>query len=287
MTRHIGHRLEGAGVYAAYGLFRIMPLDMASAFGGWIGRTVGPWLPATRTALVNLARAMPERSEEERRRIVRGMWDNLGRTFAEYPHLEEIGRTRTEVVGQEHFETVRDGGRAGLFVSGHIANWEVQSVVSRLRGLELALVYRAPNNPYSDRLLKKLRGAASSVYVPKGPKGAGAILRILSAKGHVAMLIDQKLNDGIAVPFFGRDAMTAPAPAMFALRLGVPLHLTRTERLQGAWFRVTVLPASPVPATGDRESDIHAMMTAINAQLESWIRERPEQWLWIHRRWPG
>jgi Kdo2-lipid IVA lauroyltransferase/acyltransferase len=102
----------------------------------------------------------------------------------------------------------------------------------------------------------------------------------------VALLIDQKLNDGIAIPFFGIEAMTVDAPALFGLRLGLPLYPVRTERLGGARFRVTIYPPVDLPQSGDRDADVRAVMTHLNAILESWIRERPEQWLWIHRRWP-
>ena len=98
------------------------------------------------------------------------------------------------------------------------------------------------------------------------------------------MLVDQKMNDGIPVPFFGREAMTAPAIAQFAIRLGAVLVPVRTERLNGARFRITVYPPLEIPATGDRAADEHALMIRINAIVEDWVRDRPEQWLWLHRR---
>lgn len=288
MTRTIGHRVEGALVYAACGLFAALPVDAASALGGWIGRTVGPRLSGSRTALRNLERAMPELDEAERRRIVRGMWDNLGRTMAEYPHLTQIARERVEIAGAGHLESMRDDDKGGILVSGHFANWETMAAAAyRQVGLKLALVYRAPNNPYSDRLLVRLRGAATDVNFPKGSEGARALMRHLSKGGHAGMLIDQKLNDGIAVPFFGMDAMTAPAPASLAIKYDLPLHPARLERLGGARFRLTIQPRYTPPASGDRHADVLAAMTALNGMLESWVRERPEQWLWLHRRWPA
>lgn len=100
------------------------------------------------------------------------------------------------------------------------------------------------------------------------------------------MLVDQKMNDGIVVPFLGQDAMTAPALAQFALRYDCPVIPARVERLDGARFRITVLPPIPLARTGDRQTDIFNAMVQVNGLLEQWIRERPEQWLWLHRRWP-
>ncbi|WP_114859013.1 lipid A biosynthesis lauroyl acyltransferase [Azospirillum brasilense] len=290
LTRRVAYPLEAVFVYGLCGLFRALPVDRASALGGWIGRTVGPRLRGTRTARRNLERAFPEKSRAEIDAIVLGMWDNLGRVIAEYPHLDEISDYgpggRTEVIGGEHIDSLRDDGKAGILVSGHFANWEVQSVCSRKMGAELAVVYRAPNNPYVARLLTELRGTASGTQIPKGPEGARTLIRVLTKGGHVGMLIDQKLNDGIPVPFFGRDAMTAPAVAQLALRLGIPLVPARTERLDGARFRITVLPPVEPPNSGDRNADVRILMERLNALLEQWIRERPAEWLWLHRRWP-
>ncbi len=286
LTRNVGYKLEAALVYGVCGLFRALPLDRASALGGWIGRTVGPLLPKNARARRNLIRAFPEKSEAEIDAILRGMWDNLARTIAEYPHLEQIGRERVEVVGIEHVDALREDGKAGIMVSGHLANWEVQPVAARMYGLDLGVVYRAPNNPIVGDLLVKLRGAASAAQIPKGPEGARILLRHLARGGHVGMLIDQKMNDGIPVPFFGRDAMTAPAAAVLGMKMQLPLCPTRTERLDGARFRVTVLPPEEYPTSGDRNADARILMERLNRLLEDWIRDKPAQWLWIHSRWP-
>ena len=119
-----------------------------------------------------------------------------------------------------------------------------------------------------------------------GAGGAKKLIEALSRGEHLGMLVDQKLNEGIAVPFFGRDAMTAPALAQLALRFGCPVVPARVERLDGAHFRLTVYPPLTLATSGDRQADIAAAMGQINALIEEWIRARPEQWLWLHRRWP-
>ncbi|PWC40686.1 lauroyl acyltransferase [Azospirillum sp. TSO22-1] len=286
LTRHVAHPLETALVRLAVAMFRARTPERASDLGARIGRTLGPRLPSHRTARRNLERAFPEKSAAGIDAILTGMWDNLGRTIGEYAHLDALAERNTEVVGGEILEAMRSDGRGGILVSGHLANWEVPPVASRKHGLELALVYRAPNNPDVGDLLVALRGAGSSTHIPKGPAGARTLVRLLSEGGHVAILIDQKLNDGIPVRFFGRDAMTAPAAATFALRLGIPIAPARMERLGGARFRITVFPPLDPPNTGDRAADARILTERLTALLESWIRERPEQWLWTHRRWP-
>lgn len=286
LTRHLAYPLEAALVWLCVAGFRALPVERASDLGGRIGRTLGPRLPSHRTARRNLERAFPEKSAAEIDAILAGMWDNLGRVVAEYPHLDALAENRTELVGREFLQAVLDDGRAGILVGGHLGNWEVPPAISRKLGLELAMVYRAPNNPMVGRMLLDLRGADSATYIPKGPDGARALVRVLSKGGHAALLVDQKLNDGIPVRFFGRDAMTAPAAATLALRLGIPVAPLRIERLGGARFRLTVYPPLDPPGTGDRTADARLLTERITALLESWIRERPEQWLWTHRRWP-
>jgi KDO2-lipid IV(A) lauroyltransferase len=278
-----------ASALAMFLLFcRLMPVDWASAMGGWIGRTIGPHLGQSRKAVRNLTRAIPENSPAENQRIIRGMWDNLGRVIAEFPHLPNICHTmeggRVEVLGFEHIQDMAKDRKAGILFGAHLGNWEVPSFVARHFGLDISLVYRAPNNQYADRILHRLRD--SQLLIPKGRDGARALIALLRQGGHAAMLVDQKMNDGIAVPFFGRDAMTAPAIAQFGFRLGCVIVPFRTERLKGAHFRITVFPPMELISTGDRAADEHAVMARINALVEGWIRAAPEQWLWLHRRWP-
>jgi KDO2-lipid IV(A) lauroyltransferase len=156
----------------------------------------------------------------------------------------------------------------------------------RRLGVTSDIVYRAANNPLIDWLYRHGRSTGASNQIRKGPSGVRQLLAAMRQGHNVAMLVDQKMNDGIAVPFFGRPAMTAPAVAELALRFGCPLIPVRMERLGGTRFRVTVLPPLDHPDSGDRRQDVLTMMTEINALLESWIRERPEQWLWLHNRWP-
>jgi Kdo2-lipid IVA lauroyltransferase/acyltransferase len=279
---------EAAALVAVMAVFAALPVDWASALGGAIARLVGPRLGASRRALRNLARALPENSDAENRRILYAMWDNLGRAVAEYPHLASIcteDSGRVEIVDGERIAALLAGDRPAILFGGHFANWEVgPSTIHRLMGGTLLSIYRAANNPWVDRLRR--RWLLDRQAVAKGAQGGRELLRHLRRGGHLAMLVDQKLNDGIAVPFFGRDAMTAPAIARLALQFACPIVPIRVERLAGARFRFAVLPPLAVSPTGDTAADVLATMTRINAVIEEWVRARPEQWLWLHRRWP-
>ena len=152
-------------------------------------------------------------------------------------------------------------------------------------GITVAQIYRAANNPLMDRMIARFR-CDQGEFIPKGAIAARRAITALRQGRHLGLLADQKMNDGIPVPFFGRPAMTAPALAVLALRFDCAVLPLRVERLDGARFRVTVFPALPLPRSGDHHADAAMLMAEVNETLEAWIRNRPEQWLWVHRRWP-
>lgn len=289
-ARRIRDWIEGLFARLAFAFFRLLPLDVASTLGGAVARTIGPRLGISKRARVNLRRAMPDLSEAEIARIVRGMWDNLGRVVAEYPHLDAFrpyepgGRVTVE--GAREVLDARGPETRFIFFSAHFGNWEIATLSATQAGLDVLAIYRAPNNPFVDKLINKARSVGGGELVPKGSAAARRAIGALAEGKHICMLVDQKLNDGIPVPFFGRDAMTAPVLARLALRHNCVVVPCRVERIRGATFRLVADPPIPLPRTGDIQADVKALMTAVNATVEGWIRQRPEQWFWLHRRWP-
>jgi KDO2-lipid IV(A) lauroyltransferase len=285
----VGFRLEAVAVWIVFHLFRILPIDAASAVGGWIGRTIGYRLPVTRHARRNLVRVFPDWSVDEREACIVRMWDNLGRTAGEYPHISEVTfgpGCRTETVGIEHLLALRDDGRPGIFFSAHCGNWELNGLSAVRHGLPISLIYRAASNPYVNWIFARGRSTEGIDVIPKGSSGARAALGKLKQGGHLGMLVDQKMNDGISVPFFGREAMTAPAVAVFALKYRCPVVPAHVVRTKGARFRIIFEPPMRFEVTGDHHADILRAMTAVNLTIERWIRQQPDQWLWLHKRWP-
>jgi KDO2-lipid IV(A) lauroyltransferase len=283
------YRIEAWIAAASIRVVGLLSLDRASALGGALARMVGPRLGVSKRARLNLRAAMPELSDDDIERIVRGMWDNLGRVAFEYPHLAKFdvsaNNGRIEVHGYDHVARAVGEKRSIVFVGAHLGNWELAALSAGRYGLDVASIYRAANNPLVDAMLARLRGGYGEL-IPKGATASRRAMATLRRGGHVAMLVDQKLNNGIAVPFFGRPAMTVPTPALLALHYDCDVLPARVERLKGAHFRLTVYPPLPLPRSGDRDADALALMTGINQMIESWIRERPEQWFWLHRRWP-
>jgi len=297
MKHLVRYRLELYLARLFWALFAALPLATASGLGGTLGRLLGHVPALARRAESNLSLAMPELQPRERAGIIAGVWQNLGRTVAELPHLEafvltneEPGPGQIQVVGSEkltqHLAAGENKGQAALLFGAHLANWELMNAVTARLGHPIHVVYRAANNPLIDAWLWRIRESSALSALAKGRAAAQGILAALKRGEPVGMLVDQKMNDGIAVPFFGQPAMTAPALAQLALRQDLAVLPVHCERLAGASFRVTFMEPLSYRKSGDHSIDVTAMMGQVNEMLEDWIRERPEQWLWLHHRWP-
>jgi KDO2-lipid IV(A) lauroyltransferase len=293
--RSLRHRIEAAPVGLGLTMLRRLSPEAASNLGGAVARSIGPLLPVSKIAERNLRLALPELDAAARSRIIRGVWENLGRTVGELPHVARLRRTDPGdgpgwwMEGEEHIVALAKRGGPAILFSGHIGNWEVLPRALTHYGIHASTFYRAAANPLVDQTILRLRREALGIDIPVFPKGAtGArqAMAHLSHKGFLGLLVDQKMNDGIAVPLFGHMAMTAPAAAAFALRYRCPLIPGHVERTAPAQFRLICEPPLPLPDTGDRQTDIATLTRAMNACLERWIRARPEGWLWLHRRWP-
>ncbi len=287
-------RLEAMVVRLLMRLFSAMGPVRASNWGGAVARTIGPWLPVTRVADINLRLALPELDAAGRRRVIRGAWDNLGRTVGEFPHLSALPKNSPagpgwEMAGEETLLWLAERGGPAILFSGHIGNWEMLPASCAAYGVPFSSMFRSAANPEVDRLIISLRQQAVGAPVPmfaKGAAGAKVALAHLRAGGFLGLLMDQKMNDGIQATLFGRPAMTAPAMAALALRFRCPVIPGHVQRIGPARFRLVCEQPMQLPDTGDRRADVQTMTQAMNDHLERWVRERPESWLWMHRRWP-
>lgn len=292
--QRILYTFQAAAIGAAFGLVRLLPLDWASGLGGFVARSIGPRLGVSRIGRRNLAAAFPEKSPAEVETILRGVWDNLGRTGAEYAQLDRIFDTdsngpipggRIEVEGVEEFLALRETGKGAILFTGHCGNWELLPVGAMRHGFSVAIFYRPPNNPFAAQLVGRIRRRSMGRLLPSGLLGTIAAQQALAQGENLGMLVDQHHGLGQPIPFFGRPARTAMTLAKLARRFRCPVHGAFVERLNGARFRMVLQPALDLKWTDDAETDHIAAMTQVNKAIEDWVRRHPAQWLWLHRRW--
>ncbi|MGB4056570.1 MAG: lysophospholipid acyltransferase family protein [Alphaproteobacteria bacterium] len=285
--RKIRFLAEAAILYATYGFFSLLSPEAASNIGGMIGRTIGRFHPFSDRAQKNITRALPELSPESVKKAIIGMWDNLGRVFAEYPHLEKIAAKNVTVINRHIVEDVIKKGQGGIFIGAHLANWEI-SIPTLLIQHNVAahVTYRAANNPYSDRLLEKSRSLNGRIKgFPKSRSSAKDLMTALKNKEFLGILVDQKFNEGLSVPFFGIPAMTNTAFVLLAQKFKCPLIPTQTRRTGAARFEIIV--HDPLTIFDDQGNPLppEQVISVVHALFEKNIREAPAHWLWLHRRW--
>lgn len=292
LGERLRYGLEAAAFFTGIGFFKLIGPDAASAVGGFVGRHLFYRVRGIMNrARENLRHAFPEKSADEIEAIVLEMCDTLGRTVAEYGHLEKFSihgaDPRMTISHTEISDACVASGKGVMFFSGHFTNWELMPFVAAQLGYDGGEVYRPQNNPIIDRWLVAQRAKnGPKDQVAKGVQGTKRIFTLLRRGKSIFLLADQKTNEGIAAPFFGREAMTTPAPAMLALKLGAILLPASIERRKGSRFHMTIHPPLQFTPTGDQERDVYMLTCAISDKIEEMVRARPSQWLWIHRRWP-
>lgn len=279
--KKIRYLCEAVIVYFLMGIFKLLPVEQASAFGGWIGRNVAYHFSVTRKVMRHIESCLHTKKDDTSR-IAFDMWDNLGRLFAEYPHLPELYMTKTELIGIENLGNLPNTPDSpAIFFSGHLANWEIAAPSLRQQHIDVDLIYRPPNNPYVKKILDRCRSMDGTLRTyPKSPQGMRQVITALKAGRRIGILIDQKYNQGIEVPFFGHPAMTSLAFIQLAKKFGCPLIPVQVERIKNSpQFRVTI--HKPL----DLSKDDDLLIMESHAMLENWIRKDPANWLWLHKRW--
>jgi Kdo2-lipid IVA lauroyltransferase/acyltransferase len=271
------------------------PDKTADAFGR-VTRRIGPLLRENRIGRANLTAAFPEKSPEEIEAILAGVWDNLGRVGAEFAHLDHIwdydtrsparyGRIEIPQRTFDLFDQLKSDNKPALVFTSHLANWELPALAAAAHGIESAVLYRRPNIASADRIIQKVRQVNMGTLIPAGRDAPLRLAEALRAGRHVGMLVDQYLRGGVEVTFFGRKTRANPLLARLLRQIECPVHGVRMIRLPGNRFRGEITEElQPVRDAAGR-IDVQGTTQAITSIVEGWIREHPEQWLWLHRRW--
>lgn len=288
--RRFAHLIEVATALPLIGAFTVLswlPVEWASAITGRIVQIIALFTQRHRRAEAALKRHLPELSNKERRRILRAMWDNVGRIFGELPHIDRIlddpDRFSFDGLQQVMHGIAEDCGV--VTVTGHFGNWELSPAPSyHLRRRQVSF-YRSIKNPLLDAYVRRQRERISTgELVAKSDRSMRRAMEALARGEFIGLMADQREKRGIDVPFLGVDAPTSHAPALLTLRYDAPLLAGIVVRERGVRFRM-ICRRITFRRTGDREADVRSLTREINDVFSDWVREYPEQWLWSHRRW--
>jgi KDO2-lipid IV(A) lauroyltransferase len=232
---------------------------------------------------------------QDRDRILIEVWENLGRIAAEFVHLDRLwdydverpnmGRIQTSQDSVDRFLHMRDDGKPALIFAAHLANWEIPALIGPAHGLDSAVLYRAPNIGDIAEAVRDIRARHMGTMIPGGRDAALRLAGALERGVHVGMLVDQRLTQGVQVEFFGRKCWANPMIARLARHFDCPIHGTRAIRLPNHRFHLELTEAIAPVRDQSGQIDVQATMQVITWVVEGWVREYPEQWLWLHRRW--
>lgn len=285
----------GAVAVGILKVVRYFDPDKTADFFAAITRKIGPLLPEQKIGRANLTAAFPEKSPEEIERILSGVWDNLGRVGAEFAHIDHIwnldlenpnhSRIETTPQNTEKFERLRDDAKGALIFSSHLANWELPALAGPAYGIESAVLFRRPNIAAVDRAIQSIRAVNMGTMIATTHDAPLRLAQALEKGVHVGMLVDQYFHRGVDVTFFGRTTKANPLLARLARQVECPIHGVRMIRLPNHRFRAEISEEIKPVRDADGKIDIQGTMQAITSVIEGWVRENPEQWLWLHRRW--
>ena len=288
MKKNIKNILEYFLLISFYKISKFIGIRFSSLLGGVVLFVYGKFSLKNKIALKNLNKVFPSKNLKQKKTIINRMWFHFGRVIGEYPHLEKFNALGSENITIEGLENLTDPLKKNkncLFFSAHLGNWELTSHPLTELGYTISFIYRPPNNPFVDNLLRRIRKKYGVNLIRKGPSGAKECIKVLkSNKGNIGMLMDQKMNDGIKASFFGYEVMTASAIARFAIKFKCPIIPAICKRVNGTRFLIKYYPEIKYEKILELESELN-IINYLNRYIETWIKESPEQWIWVHNRW--
>jgi KDO2-lipid IV(A) lauroyltransferase len=295
-AKPLGDATVGGLTIAMLSAARAFDPDKTAKFFGRASRFIGRRLREDRIGRENLKAAFPDKSPEEIERILDGVWDNLGRIGAEFAHLDHIwdydpdhpdkdSRVEFTQRTKELFDQIRDDGKPALIFACHLGNWELPALAAVAHGLDAAILFRRPNSEAADRAIERTRAINMGTLIPAGRDAPLRLAQALQDGKHVAMLVDQYLTNGVEVTFFGRKTTANPMLARLRRQVDCPIHGTRIIRLPNNRFRAELSEEVKPVFDAAGQIDVQGTMQAVTNVVEGWVREYPEQWLWLHRRW--
>ena len=267
-------------------LFKILGYRMASNFGGFIGSFFGQMFRSKKLIENNIKKSLPKINENETAEIIKAMWSNYGRILSDYMFIKNFRQSKLEkyleIEGKEIFEEIKKSGEPVVFISGHFNNFELMAMEIEKSGVCVAAIYRPLNNIFLNKIMESIRKKYICKHqIKKGISGIREILQFCKKGFSIALMIDQRVSEGIKSDLFGQPALTTTIPAQLVKKFGckvVPIYIERNNKLN---YRIKINR----PIKFDKNETIESITNQLNNWLEKMISIKPNQWIWSHNRW--
>jgi len=269
-----------------FSLFKLLGLRISSAIGGKIFEIIGPLFRSTNLIHSNIKKAFPDINLKDLNNITKLMWNNYGRVFAEYMFIKDFRTDRSsskiKIEGQEILDKIKREGKPVVFISGHFSNFELMAMHIEKSGIKLSAIYRPLNNIFLNKIMERIR----KKYICKNQikKGIGGMKKLINLKKNnysTALMIDQRVSQGIVSNFFNHKALTTTVPAQLVKKYRIPVVPIYIERINDINFRIVIKK----PVNFNNDLSIKDITERLNRILEQMILFKPEEWIWSHNRW--
>ena len=266
--------------------FKILGLKISSKISGKIFEKIGPMFRSKKVIHSNIKRAFPNIDKQNLDKIINSMWNNYGRIFAEYMFIKDFRINKLDnhlkINGSEHLNEIKKKKKPVVFISAHFSNFELMAMQIEKSGINLGAVYRPLNNIFLNKTMEEIRSKyICKLQIKKGLTGLRDILKVFKNNFSIAMMIDQRVTEGITIDFFNKPAFTTTIPAQLVKKFKCPIVPVHIERKNKIDFELTINK----PIYFENSEDINAISKRLNFWLEEMISKNPEQWIWSHNRW--
>tara|TARA_Y100000996_G_scaffold409166_1_gene389387 strand:+ start:1315 stop:2175 length:861 start_codon:yes stop_codon:yes gene_type:complete len=267
-------------------IFKIFKLRISSAIGGKLFQFIGPIFRSKDLIFKNIKKALPNLNNKEIKKISSQMWNSYGRIFAEYMFLKNLrnnlNKSNIVVDGQEILDQIKKSNTPVVFISGHFSNFELMAMQIEKSGIKLAAIYRPLNNKFLNIVMERIRKKyICNIQIKKGITGLRDIIKLYKKNYSTALMIDQRVSEGIKIKFFNHDASTTTIPAQLFKKFKMPIVPIFIERFEKIKFKITI--RKPLYFSDDDTTE--SITKNLNKILEKMILKKPEQWIWSHNRW--
>ncbi len=267
-------------------IFKILGPKVSSSFGGFIFEKIGPFIRSKKLIHSNIKKALPNIDDNKLDKISKSMWNNYGRVFAEYIFIKQfrLGKlnSKINIVGQEILEEIKKSNKQVVFISGHLSNFELMAMHLEKTGIKLSAIYRPLNNIFLNIIMEKIRKNYICKYqIKKGIGGMKNLIKLKKNNFSTALMIDQRVSEGVLSKFFNEFALTTTIPAQLVKKFNIPVVPIYIERESSINFKITIHD----PITFSKNASVHNITDDLNLILEKMIIKKPEQWIWTHNRW--